>query len=407
MISTSLSPNTQKTDLFQSFKLLFHTPKNTLQNLETHLKNLLGLKYLFLTNSGRSAYLLLLQALGFPPNSQIATQAFTCNATINPLLWAGLKPLYIDIDQSLNLDPKDLEKKITKNTKAIVVQHTFGNPANLKKILYLAQKHKLPLIEDCAHAIAVYYQGHPLGTFGQAAYFSFGRDKAISSIYGGLLATNNQALAQKIQKIYEKLPFPSSLWTKKQLLHPLLFAAAKPFYHPLPLGKAFLWATRRLGLITPAVAQMENQAQKPKYFPARLPPALAALVLSQIKKLGSYQHQRDLLQNLYQSAFPTIKTPAVNEYAKPNWLRFPLLTPKATAIAQNLKKKGVFLENWYQRVIDPPKGNLKSFHYLPGSCPQAESLAGNILSLPTNIQTSPKKAKHLIKLLQKELGTNQ
>lgn len=406
MIHTSLSPNTQRDDVLLAFKhLIFPAPKNATNKLEDYFKTTFGFKHVILTNSGRSAFLTLLRALDLPLLSLVATQAFTCNATINPILWAGYRPLFIDIDSSFNLDPVDLDSKLSKpsnlqNCKAVVVQHTFGVPANLEKILSLAKKHHLILIEDCAHALGARYQAKWCGTFGHAAYFSFGRDKVLSSVFGGALCTNDSQLAEKLKKLYTSLPTPSPGWTYKQLLHPLLFAFAKPLYWPIPVGKALLALFRLVGLTTLAVHPVENSTQKPRYFPAKLPPRLAPLISKQLSKLGTYQHHRERLYQLYTKALGQTNTQAITLYSQPAFLRFSLVTPsKAQIIATQLKKHGVFLDNWYQRVIDPPKGDVLAFHYTPGSCPKAEALAGHTLSLPTHIQMTEKKVNKLVKLL--------
>src|SRR5581483_4013141 len=113
-------------------------------------------------------------------------QAFTCVAVPNSVLWTGAKAIYADIDETGNLDPKDLEKKITKKTKAVIIQHTFGIAANMDAIQKVLKGKKIILIEDCAHALGASYKGKKLGTFGEFAFFSFGRDKVISSVFGGM-----------------------------------------------------------------------------------------------------------------------------------------------------------------------------------------------------------------------------
>ncbi len=87
-------------------------------------------------------------------------QAFTCNAVSNPIFWAGAKPIYVDIDETYNMDPADLKNKISSKTKAVIVQHTFGVPAQIEKIQEICKKNKLILIEDMAHALGSKYQGN-------------------------------------------------------------------------------------------------------------------------------------------------------------------------------------------------------------------------------------------------------
>ena len=158
-------------------------------------------KYAFAFNSGRSSLTAILQSLDLEEVNEVLLQAFTCNAAANPILWSGLKPVYVDCDEdSFNIDIEDLKRKITPKSKVILVQHTFGLPAEMDKILALAQQNNLILIEDCAHSLGAEYKDKKIGAFGKAAFFSFSRDKIISSVYGGMVVTNDDNLAEKINK---------------------------------------------------------------------------------------------------------------------------------------------------------------------------------------------------------------
>ena len=137
-------------------------------------------------------------------------------------MWAGAKPIYTDIDETFNINTKELEKHINKNTKAIVVQNTFGIPAQIDKILSIAKEHSLLVIEDCAHSLGATYKEKKVGTFGDVAFFSFGRDKVISSVYGGALIINNKILEDNLLEEYKKVSHASFLWVLQQLAHPMI-----------------------------------------------------------------------------------------------------------------------------------------------------------------------------------------
>ena len=139
-ISISLSPNTEKDDIRLAFKLIFQPWlwKNgkTIEILENEFKKYLGVKHAISFNSGRSSLLAILSSLGLEKDSETLLQAFTCNAVANPIIWAGLKPVYIDCNEkSFNIDIEDLKRKIGPKTKAVIVQHTFGLPADMEEIL--------------------------------------------------------------------------------------------------------------------------------------------------------------------------------------------------------------------------------------------------------------------------------
>src|SRR3989344_9450529 len=127
-ISISLSPNVQKDDVFLALKLLFrpwkwagHKSAPAVKKLEEEFKNYLGVKYAISFNSGRSSLYAILKALNLPQGSDVALQAFTCNAVVNPILWAGLNPVYVDVANDFNVDLEKLKAK-SYNLKAILLQ---------------------------------------------------------------------------------------------------------------------------------------------------------------------------------------------------------------------------------------------------------------------------------------------
>jgi len=195
-ITISLSPNTQKDDIWMALRLIFQPWRwkkgKAIKELEDQFKKYLGIKYAFSFNSGRSSLMAILRALDLKPESEVLLQAFTCNAASNPILWSKLKPVYIDCNEdNFNINTEDLKKKITPQSRVVMVQHTFGLPAEMVKILEIAKQNNLILIEDCAHSLGADYYNQKVGTFGKAAFFSFSRDKIISSVYGGMAVTND------------------------------------------------------------------------------------------------------------------------------------------------------------------------------------------------------------------------
>src|SRR3989344_5313021 len=142
LISISLSPNVQKDDVSLALKLLFQPWKwkrgKAIKELENQFKEYLGVKYAFSFNSGRSAFFAILKALDLEQNTNVSLQAFTCNAVPNPILWAGLNPVYIDCDNDFNVDIEKLKLLIRENKhseKVVVVQHTFGLPVNMDEVM--------------------------------------------------------------------------------------------------------------------------------------------------------------------------------------------------------------------------------------------------------------------------------
>src|SRR3989344_6809428 len=177
-VHIGLSPDTANDDVLLSLEMLCQPwlwqKGERICQIEQWFKNYFNTNFAISFNSGRSALLAILTCLQLPAGSQGLTQAFTCVAVPNSIIWAGLRPIFVDIDKSLNINVADAQKKITAKTKVLILQHTFGIPANIEKIADFCRKNKLIMIEDCAHALGASYQAKQLGTFGDAAFFSFG-----------------------------------------------------------------------------------------------------------------------------------------------------------------------------------------------------------------------------------------
>jgi dTDP-4-amino-4,6-dideoxygalactose transaminase len=270
----SLSPNTQKKDFFLALKLLFqphHWQKGrAIQKLENWFKKYLKVSTAVSFDSGRSSLLAILKSLNFKKEDEVLLQAFTCVAVPNSVIWAGLKPVFVDIDQTLNLDSQDLKRKITFKSKAVIIQHTFGYPSQIEKIKKICQKHNLILIEDCAHGLGAQYQGKKIGTFSDASFFSFGRDKVVSSVFGGLAVTNDQKIGKNLKKFQKNLKFPDKKFILQNLLHPILFALILPIYYFFNLGKFLLVLFQRLNLLNFPVDPCEKKGQKPQKIGQKL-----------------------------------------------------------------------------------------------------------------------------------------
>ncbi len=419
-ISVSLSPNVQGDDVWLVIKILlrFLSPRalptgrqaesrGYIQLLENKFKKYLGVKYALSFNSGRSALYTTLKAMDIEEEDEVLLQAFTCNAVSNPVIWAGGTPVYVDVDESLNIDPVDFEKKITPKSRAVIIQNTFGIPAQIDKILEIAKRHNLIVIEDCAHALGAKYNENLLGTFGDVAFFSFGRDKVISSVWGGMITTNDERFAQKLSAIREPMPHPSKFWTIRQLMHPVLFSIIIPTYYIF--GKyllAFLRIVRGVGL---AVSAAERAGERPDMFPARMSGALAELALRQLNKLEKYNEHRREIARLY---YDELSTSPPNPLSLPRrggvgggevvsiYLRFNILHPDAKKIIKKAKKQHILLGDWYKNTIDPSGTDFAKMKYTPGSCPNAEKAARESINLPTHINISKKDAERVIQYIR-------
>jgi len=396
MIHISLSPNLQKDDIFVTLNQLgrFWEWKRDkhINKLKRAFSKYFNNDNIYFFNSGRSALLTFLNSLHLKEGDEVIMQSFTCNAVANPILWAGGKPVYCDIDETFNIDVKSLEKKITENTRAIIIQNTFGIPARIDEIKEIAKKYKILVIEDVAHALGATYKNKIVGTLGDVAFFSFGRDKVISSVYGGALMINNEHLKETFEREYQDIKYPNIFWTLQQLLHPLI-----TFYVLLTYnfgGKYVLYGAQKLKLLSMAVTKKERYGKKPKYFPRLLPEPLCALALNQFEKLDKLNKHRRDLASMYENVLKNRDDVIIVEnYDKGTiWLRYPIIHNDARQIFQETRERGMILGNWYREIIAPLGTSFDAIDYKMGDNKTAEYVALRILNLPTNIRTSKLEA---------------
>lgn len=176
-------------------KELFKVNNGTLQetmNAEKDLQEKLNVKHALVMTSGHAALASAFVALGIGPGDQVIIPSYTYIATAIAVLESGAIPVIAEIDDSLTLDPADVEAKITKYTKAIVPVHIKGFPSNMEKICEIAKKHNLAVVEDACQADGASFKGRRLGTWGDAGAFSFNFYKIISMGEGGALVTNRR-----------------------------------------------------------------------------------------------------------------------------------------------------------------------------------------------------------------------
>lgn len=158
----------------------------------------LGVRNAVAVSSCTSGLMLVYQALGL--NRAVIVPSFTFMATVSALIWAGLRPIFADVEPgTTNLNPSAAEAAVTSETSAIVAVHNSGNPAEIDDLRSVAERHKLRLIFDAAHAFGSLYQGRPVGHHGDASVFSLSPTKLLVAGEGGIIATNDDRLAEKVR----------------------------------------------------------------------------------------------------------------------------------------------------------------------------------------------------------------
>lgn len=181
---------------------------------EQEFANYIGSKYAVALNSCTAGLHLALIGLGVGLGDEVITTPLTFCADANVIMHVGAKPVFVDVDlETMNIDPRKIEEKITNKTKAILVVHMAGRPCEMDLIMKIARKHKLKVIEDAAHSIESIYQGKKIGAIGDISCFSFYVTKNLVTSEGGMVVCNDKDLAEKI-RVYGLHGMDKDAWSR-------------------------------------------------------------------------------------------------------------------------------------------------------------------------------------------------
>lgn len=361
-VNIGLSPNLEWDDFWLALKILFIGGDRNLRQKVVDWFESYFLEYTAIPfNSGRSAEWAIIKALDLSLEDEVLVQDFTCVAVSNSVHWAGAQTVDVKIRPgTYNMDPEELIKKITKNSKAVIIQHTFGQAADLDEISIICKENNLILIEDCAHALGASYKQKLLGTFGDVSFFSLGRDKVVSSVFGGVAITKNKKIAEKLKDIEKNLPENSGGWINQQLLHPILTWLFL-FVYNLGPGKMGLFLAQKLGLLSKAVFEEEKRGIKPNCFPAKYSDKLAMLGLNQLNKLQRFNTHRQKIAEIYFKELSVTDLVLPQKLSGDIYLRFTVTHPRAKELylRAKLEEKWI-LGDWY-KIPNMPILNLPTY----------------------------------------------
>ncbi len=172
---------------------------------ERRFAEMIGARHAVACASGSAAIHCAIAAIDPNPGDEIITTSITDMGALTPILYQGAIPVFCDVDpRTCNVTADAIAARITSRTKAIIVTHLFGNPCDMDPIVALAEKHSIPIIEDCAQAPLATYKGRSVGTFGAIGAFSWQQGKHVTTGEGGLVVTNDAALARRVTLLVNK-----------------------------------------------------------------------------------------------------------------------------------------------------------------------------------------------------------
>ncbi len=188
--------------------------KRKVRTLEELVEQKFGIRHALAVTSGTAALITAISALGIGPGDEVIVPGYTFIASISSVILARAVPVLAEIDESLTLDPADVERKITPRTRAIMAVHMLGNPCNLEALSAIAAKHGLPLIEDAAQAFGGSYRGRRLGVLGKIGIYSFNIFKTINAGDGGMVVTDDDELYSRAFGYHDHGHLPSRSGTE-------------------------------------------------------------------------------------------------------------------------------------------------------------------------------------------------
>jgi len=317
--------------------------------------------------------------------NEVLVSGYTCVSVINTIIQAWYKPVYVDIDESLNMQIEDAEKKVSSNTKAIIVQHTFWNPANMQAWTEFVEKHNLVLIEDCAHALWAEIGWKKVGTFGDMAIFSTWRDKVISSVTWWFLLINNPDLKVKKPKL---IPVSRKLALQNLNYNLIAYLAWKTYN--IKIWKVLMYIANKFKLIPPILTPNEKACRFNNFF-YQLPNSLAYLARRQLRQVDKINVHRVQIANQYKEKLAwKYEFPKEESFAKNIYFGFPIFFDNEENLKKKVieaKKHWVYLGTyWTGQNIVPVGSNLENCLYQKWTCPKAEDLAKRVLILPNHFQ---------------------
>lgn len=350
---------------------------------------------------GRVALYAILRALDLPEGEEVILPGYTCVVVASAVQHAGLRPVYADIRPGkFNLDPKAVAAAVTPRSRVLLIQHTYGLPADLEALLAIADRHGLIVVEDCAHAISGGQRREPLGSFGHAAFFSSQWSKPYTTGLGGIAITANATLARRLQVLQREFEQPA---LSRRLQLRLQYTLYSRLFSP-----ALYWGSQRLlhtlsqrGLFVGSSSQAELQGERPYDLQWRMAGFQKRIGRQQLVRLAAMQQHRRKLAQLYlrelQRAGWPVTVAGEDEHVL---LRLPVQVQAKERLLQQAQRQRFELGSWFETPLHPiPLDQHRDLAYTPGCCPVAEHAARTTINLPLHPRVSEAEAGRILEFV--------
>lgn len=333
---------------------------------------------------------------------EVITTPYTCITAINPILVAGLTPVYHDIDESILSTGKPDDKLCKGKTKAIVMQHTLGIIGDKSSLRKYADKHKLIVVEDSAHCISRFARDKDNNILADISIHSFGVEKVLTGTkFGGAvwvnpeLKTKSPALYEEIVAKFKNLKAPDRHMAFRVRTYRINNAVIQRLHGNF--RRNFRSFTIKAGILEPPIYPFEQDGQQDeprttnKYINERILEQLDILKSNYIRRQANVEQYHSKLKSKHFSKVTKLQEPL---------LAFPILfetAEKANAAYDMLTSEGYFIRRWYSPLLYPGPNNLSTYRYNPKKAPIAEEISRRVICLPTDLPVI--ETNKIIKLL--------
>jgi dTDP-4-amino-4,6-dideoxygalactose transaminase len=316
----------------------------------------LGQRHGIAASYGRMAFYYVLKALDLPAGSEIVLPALTFWVVPALARVAGLKVVFADIDPAtFTLDPAALERAITPATRAVVPTHLYGLPCDMDAIMSIASRHGLHVIEDCAHALGATFDGRPVGTFGDAGFFSFQTLKPLNCYGGGMAIVKDEAIARTVRKFAEREPWPDQKRVENRLLVGRLQRIfIKPWVFSIS-AFPILWISSLIGA-NPDVYLWEKIRPLdplPDSYTERFPNVQAAIGLAALERLDGWTEETRRHARIMDEALghlPGVTVPAVPPRRTHVYYQYCVYGPNRDELVVGCVRRGIDIETLHVDV---------------------------------------------------------
>lgn len=346
---------------------------------------------------GRVALYAILRALGVGEGDEVILSGFTCVVVPNAIKIAGAIPIYVDIPAGgYNMEADAVQAAITPKTKAIVIQHTFGIPADTSAFALIAGEKGIPIVEDCAHAFGSTRDGIHVGLVGNAGFFSSQWTKPYTTGLGGMAVTENPEIAKALAKVKEEFSdpsFKSSARIKVQYkLYERLFTP-KLFW----TAKKMLNALSKTGLFVGSVGKVEMEGGVPDDFKWRMGEFQEAQGVKKLQKAIAAIPYRKELVGWYEEKLKAAGWPLCERCDGTVFVRYPLQVANKDALLKLAADNQIELGSWFETPLHPiPLESHINFGYELGCCPVTELTAQRVVNLPVHPKVSKEEANRIV-----------